>query len=198
MDTELKDYEEPEDNISTLAINGNAHISTSQSFPEMWEIEMEVLQVENTLNKIVHVAKCPIIPPVECLEDYVDTDEEQEKEDKSDKHRISGTQNEETFPAMWELELEVLNCDQYSSEESSKELENADILEFEMLEVFSSHDISSTSTNSASIKHNTTPSYGEIHQATFMLEDLNISYPEEMQLYLNDDNQKVLSNLNIS
>ena len=198
MDTELKDYEEPEENLLTLAINRNADVSTNQTFPEMWEIEMEVLQVENALDKIVRVTKCPGISPIEYLDEYVDTDEEQEKEDKSDKHKIVETQNEEIFPAMWELELEVLNCDQCSSEESSKELGNVDILESEMLEVFSSHDISSTSTNSDSIRHNTAPSHEEIYQATFMLEDLNISCSEQMQLYLHDDTQKILSNLNIS
>ena len=172
MDTELEDYKEPEDNISKIAINSNAYLLAKQPFAELWEIEMEVLQVENALDRSVHGTNCPGISHIEYLEEYVDTDEE--PDDKSDKNNTLETGNEK-FPAMWELELEVLNCDQYSYEESSKELGDVDILETEMLQVYSSHDMSSTSINSDSIKDDTTHSEGEIYQAAFMVVDLTSS-----------------------
>ena len=98
--------------ISSHFTTINAEIKNNSNknlFPELWEIEMETLQIENELENEKYGNRIEINTVIKPqLEDYVDS--EDDLEDDTVKSNTPCV-NESTFPPLWELELEIFNCD---------------------------------------------------------------------------------------
>ena len=111
MDTNIAEYEEIEEHASTCHSNNGDLDLTGEVFPELWEIEMEVLQVENNLDAFNNFKEQSFVHDSDILEDYQDSEPEM-AEVVSKKQILQENNDKETFPLLWELELEILNCNE--------------------------------------------------------------------------------------
>lgn len=115
MTTKLEDYDEMFDicdNSEQLKIE----LAKDELFPEMWELEMEVLQVENNLNTeltATHSFRDDKVEEEIMLEDYADSEDEVESTAENGEPDKVGNS---TFPTMWELELEILSANEITGE----------------------------------------------------------------------------------
>ena len=109
MEGELEEYVDYPDQSTIGDQSQTTEIMNRNLFPELWDIEMETLQIENELENEKYGNRIEINTVIEPqLTDYVDS--EDDLEDDTEKSNTP-TVNESTFPPMWELELEIFNCD---------------------------------------------------------------------------------------
>ena len=195
MDILLEDYDELEDFVPL-----NAQIcdnkSPDEKFPELWEVEMEVLQVENSFNTSVNIGQSFISHKKETvLEDYVDSEDEDANDLAPEECNIHSDDHEHAFPTMWELELEILNSNQSTLQDPSDEkLENADFSESEMSDShLYSAALCASPTSKTRFRGNE-----DVREAKYMLDRLNISNGEEIEQQLKGDVQNIFANLNIA
>ena len=109
MEGEIEEYVDYPDQSTISDQSQTTDIMNRNLFPELWEIEMETLQIENALENEKYGNRIEINTAIEPqLEDYVDS--EDDLEDDTVKSNTPCA-NESTFPPLWELELEIFNCD---------------------------------------------------------------------------------------
>ena len=170
----LIDYVETEYNITHREKVKNENIRENDSFPELWDMEMEALQIENKLDNAEHAIEHPTISnTVPYLEDYAESENETEQQERknelNEEHK-----KDDSFPPMWELELEILSCDHCSYPD---EFKNTDKLISSKVDCVVSEDlmlIESASLQSVEGATLTT-SLEEVIQTESMLEKLIIS-----------------------
>ena len=163
----LKDYAEPE-YITRLEVAKSVIIRENNSFPRLGEIEMEALETKNVESGIENKA-ISIIEPY--LEDYADS--ENETEQHQEINELNQYEKENSFPPMWELELEILNCNTSSNHDKFNSFNHFS----STVDYIGSQDFTSIeSANLQSVEDNTliTPTK-EINQTGSMFEKLFIS-----------------------
>ena len=199
MDTLLEDYDDIENYVPLNNTERCEDNSRDEQFPELWEIEMEVLQVENSFDTGINVEKSFISHNNQVmLDDYVDSEEEGERE-----FALEECNNQtETFPTMWELELEILHSEQSTIQENSAErLKSSDLSQPEMPGAYlcNTSICNSTMSPALKIRNNSFSGNEDLREAKSMLEQLNISSGNgEIQPHLKGDVQNIFANLNIA
>ena len=198
MENELEEYVEYSE---TSSMNGDIEIgkfTSSDNFPELWDIEMETLQIEDNIGKVKHNLKSEtnyISDPY--LEDYIDSENETEE---SLINKNAEDENGCLFPPLWELELEIFNCDSAINVDYMRKTMESD-------NVTSSAMDSSVATNSSKIvtgrqtlvqESTFNSSNKDISDTGLMFENLMISNPFHTAQYVLDDIPCELKSLKIN
>ena len=191
MDTLLVDYEEFQD-YGYFTNNENIKDESREGFPELWEVEMEVLQVENSLDRSEKVNSY-INKNEVLLEDYVDSEEEEGKTELNQKEcNYESHNHQESFPTMWELELEILNSDQSITQNIS-----AEMLKNRKSEI-SALSMSKSAMPFINADSDCFADKEDIRETNCMFDQLNISNGEEIISPMKGDVQNIFSNLSIA
>lgn len=198
MDNELEEYVEYSE---TSSMNGDTELgkfTSSDNFPELWDIEMETLQIEDNIGKVKHNLKREtnyISDPY--LEDYIDSENETEE---SLINKNAQDENGCLFPPLWELELEIFNCDSAINLDCMRKTMESDNVTTSAMD-------SSVATNSpkmvmgrqALVKESTfNSSNKDISDTGLMFENLMISNPFHATQYVLDDIPCELKSLKIN
>ena len=176
MDEELQDYEENDDSLLIVECN-NIQEKNDGIFPEVWELEMEILQLENRLDGNANMS-CDgtQVQQDNLLEDYIDSDDDLQICMKITNPEIE-INRENSFPPMWDLELEILQCENVKSNNFSL-VEHGEFTlnESNVKSVCTSIESSCQYTLSPTMFHNEIEKENEdIFTASLMLNELNIS-----------------------
>jgi len=174
MDGELEDYVDNADQSTISDQSQTTDIMNNKNFfPELWEIEMETLQIENELENEKHGNRSEISTVIEPqLEDYVDSEDDL-VEDTVKLNKPCA--NESTFPPLWELELEIFNCDNLADPDDIRIARNTkNHKNYEMNAMFSETSLS-TDSYSQPITNESILLDKDIKHAGSMFQDLMLS-----------------------
>ena len=173
MEGELEEYVDYPDQSTISDQCQTTEIMNRNLFPELWDIEMETLQIENELENEKYGNRIKINAVIEPqLTDYVDS--EDDLEDDTEKSNTPSV-NESTFPPMWELELEIFNCDNLTNPDVIRIARNTkNHKNFEENAIFSETSPSAES-NGQPIKNESILLDKDIELAGSMFQDLMLS-----------------------
>ena len=173
MECELEEYVDYAESSGSHEQFTKTNTVNTELFPELWEIELETLQIENNSEIVNRVSENEISRKTEpFLEDYIDSENEVEKNTFEQPDLCA---NEISFPPMWELELEIYNCDSLSSNDNRRDYKGLEKLIDSGMECIVSDNSAPAVQNSQPLIKNDTFIDNDINLAESMFHNLMLS-----------------------